>query len=753
MTQRRFADMAGDLADRAGSIDRRTLLIGGGVGLGLIVAWSFWPRDYPPNLTAAPGETVFNAWLKIGRDGHVAVAIPQAEYGQGVFTTLPQILADELGADWRQVGVEPAPLNPIYTNTLAADELFEGLFDAVPDGLKCSHGARIALVMTAGSTSVRAFEAPLRQAGAAARVLLCKAAAARWGSDWTSLSTRDGLVSDGKQRIRFGDLAEAASGYALPDPLPLREDDLGLYGQSLPRLDVPAKVDGSANFAGDIRLPDMVFASIRQAPLGDARLIGVNMAAAQKIRGLRQVVRQPGWVAAIASDWWAANRALDSLAPRFAIDGAIINSDSIDAALTQGFDKPGQRMASRGDLSGVFKGAQIVTADYRVGLAVHAPIETMNATADYRDGKLRLWLPSQAPGLARTAAAAALGIGEAAVTVHPMLIGGSFGANLEHLVAAQAAILAREAGRPVQLVWSRGEDLLHDRYRPAAAARMAARLGPNGQIMGWQAKIAAPATGRELARRLLAHDRSAQAALALDGIGDPYAVAGALPFYRLPVFAIDHHPVDIGVPTGHWRSGAHSYTAFFTECFLDELAHVAGTEPLSYRVSITGEPRLVRCLSTAAALGGWEGGVAGSGQGIACHSFRGSHIAVLAEAHFEDGRNPVVDRLVAAVDCGRVVNPDIVRQQIESGLVFGMAAAVAGSTEISENLADARGFGALRLPRLADCPDITVEIIKSEAPPGGVSELAVPPVAPAVANALQSAAGFRLRQLPLSAGR
>jgi isoquinoline 1-oxidoreductase beta subunit len=741
------------LADIAGRIDRRTLLVGGGVGAGLLLAWSLWPREYPPNLTAAPGETIFNAWLKIGIDGHVTVAVPQAEYGQGVYTTLPQILADELGADWRTIAVEPAPLNPLYTNTLAADELFEGLFSGVPDALKLSHTARIALVMTAGSSSVRAFEAPLRAAGAAARVLLCQAAASRWGGRWQDCNTKDGFVIRGQQRLRFGELAEAAARYTLPDPLPLRDGEGGLFGQSLPRLDVPAKVDGSANFAGDIRLPDMVFASIRQGPVGDTRLIDVNRAAAAKVRGLVSVVTQPTWVAAIATNWWAANQALDALAPKFATRGGVVNSASIARALTAALDGPGARMASRGDLSSVFKGAQIVTAEYRVGLMPHAAVETMTATAHYDDGRLQLWLPTQAPGLARTAAAAAIGIRESHVTVHPMMIGGSFGANLEHQAAEQAAILAVEIKRPVQLVWSRGEDLLHDRYRPPAAARLAARLGGNGSIMGWQTKIAAPATGRELARRLMAQDDAVRAAIATTGMGDPYAVAGALPFYRFPAYAVDHHPADIGVPTGHWRSGAHSYTAFFTECFLDELAHVAGIEPLSFRVGITGEPRLVRCLSTAAALGGWEGGVSGSGQGIACHSFRGSHIAVLTEAHFEDGHRPVVDRLVAAVDCGQMVNPDIVRQQIEGGLIFGAAAALGGATGFSANLADVRSLGSLHLPRLADVPDITVELIKSEAAPGGVSELAVPPVAPAIANALQAAAGFRLRQLPLSAGR
>ncbi len=733
-------------------VNRRLMLIGGGAGAGLLIALAIWPRTYLPNLTAAPGETIFGAWLKIGLDGHVTVAVPQAEHGQGVYTTMPQIVADELGTDWRRVGVEPAPLNPLYANALGTGELFEGVFAGIPDALKRTHVIRTALVLTAGSSSIRNFEGDLRQAGAAARTLLCIAAARRWGIKWQECSTELGFVTHGQKKLAFGTIAAEAADETLPDTLPLRQGDTGrLTGRSLPRIDVPPKVDGSAAFAGDIRLPDMVFAAIRQGPVGDSRLIKINRAAATKIRGVIDVIEEPRWVAVVANNWWAANYALDALVPRFATNGGLVNSDSIDATLAKALNGPGQRMAAQGDLAAVFKGAQVVTADYQVGLGTHAALETMTATARLDKGVLELWLPTQAPGLARAAAAAAIGVSPDTVIVHPMLIGGSFGANLEHEVAAQAALLAQRLKRPVQLVWSRYEDLLHDRYRPPASARMTARLGPNGTIMGWLAKIAAPNTGRELAERLTVGDNAVRAALALEGTGDPYAVAGAMPFYRFPAFAVDHHPADIGVPTGHWRSGAHSYTAFFTECFLDELAHVAGTEPLSFRVSITAEPRLVRCLSTAAALGGWEGGVPGSAQGIACHSFRGSHIAVLAEAHFEDGQRPVVDRLVAAVDCGRQINPDIVRQQIEGGLIFGMAGALGGSTGFTENVADARSFADLRLPRLADIPDITIEMIRSEAEPGGVSELAVPPVAPAIANALQASAGFRLRRLPFTA--
>ncbi len=722
----------------ANGINRRRLLVGGGAGVGLLVAWTLWPRSYAPNLVANPGEALFGAWLKIGSDGHVTVAVPQAEHGQGVYTALAQIVADELGADWRTVGIEPAPLNPLYANPIGANDLFEGLFAALPAD---------APMLTGGSSSIRMFETACREAGAGARALLCMAAAKRWDVDWTQTSVDAGFVVHGDKRLRFAELAEAAAEATVPDPLPLGMQGAGkLGGTSVPRIDLPAKVDGSANFAGDVRLADMVHAAIRQGPTG-SWLVRVDRAAANRIRGVLSVVEDPHWVAAVATTWWAAQQALDVLAPRFE-GGRNVDSASIAATLDSALDGPGKRMARVGDLAAAFKGAQLVTATYRAGLGLHAAIETPSATAAFRDGRLELWLATQAPSLARAAAARAADVAESAVTVHPMLVGGSFGQALEHDVVEQAAVLAVKLKRPVSLVWSRGEASLHDRYRPAAAARMAARLAPNGAILGWSAKIAAPATGAELARRLM--PGAATEAAVRVATGDRYAVAGAMPPYRIPALAIDHHAADIGVPTGHVRSGAHALSAFFTECFLDELAHRAQSEPVSFRIGMLGgAPRLARCLSTAAALGGWDGGVAGSGQGIACHAFRGSYIAVLAEAHMGE-RGPVVDRLVAAVDCGAQINPDLVRQQIEGGLIFGMANALGAATGFTRGLADVRGFDTLRIPRLADTPDITVEVIRSDEAPGGVGELGVPAVAPAIANALQSATGYRIRDLPLN---
>lgn len=733
----------------AGSISRRRLLVWGGAGVGLLVAWAAWPRHYAPNLIAAPGETIYGPYLKIGEDGHVTVAVPQAEMGQGVWTSLPQILADELGADWRTVAVEPAPVNPLYANRLFVDELATDLAPGL-ERFADEFATRSAFMATAGSTSIRQFETPLREAGAAARVRLCMAAAKRWDIDWETCDTENGFVTGAGKRLRFGELAAEAAGFDAPDPLPLRMQGTGkIAGRPVPRLDIPSKIDGSAAFTADVRLPNMVFAAIRQGPIGETKLIRTDKGAADRVPGVLQVIETDYWVAAVASNWWAADRALDALAPRFETTGTIVGDAGIAAALDKALAGDGDRIAHRGDLGAAFKGAQVYAAGYRVEAAAHAAIEPVAATGVWDRDMLELWLPTQAPETARTAAAAALGIGPQQVVVHPTIVGGGFGRGLDAEAAVQVAILAQRVKKPVQLMWSRTEDIVRDRFRPPARARLTARLGA-GRIDALLTKIAVPAYGNEVAARLLANERAARA-LVVRG-GDGFAVAGADPVYTIPHFALDHHPAKTGLPAGYWRSAAHSYGCFFTESFVDEMATVAGVEPFSFRMAMLGgAPRLARCLSTAATLGGWQGGAAGTGQGIAIHAFRGSSIAVLAEAHVE-GNTVKVDRLVAVADVGRMIHPDIVRQQIESGLIFGMAMALGSAPGFERGLTKARRLADLNLPVLANSPEIDVELIPSSADPGGVSELAVPPAAPAIANALFAATGRRYRNLPIRMG-
>jgi isoquinoline 1-oxidoreductase beta subunit len=730
-------------------IDRRTLLIGGGSTAGLLVAWTLWPRDYRPNLRPAPGETLFNAYLKIGVDGRVIVAVPQAEMGQGVYTSLPQILADELGADWRTVAVEPAPINPLYANRVLAEEAVgEGVFADMRRWRAREQAARSSLMMTGGSTSIRAFEAPMREAGAAARALLMMAAARRWDADWETLDTALGFVTNGSEKLSFAILAAEAAEMDLPDHLPVRGGiDNRLAGQSLPRIDLPSKVDGSAQFAGDVRLPDMVYASVRQGPRGaESHLVRIDRKAADALPGIIDIVETGNWAAAVATNWWTANQAIQAMKPVFETKAAA-TSRRMEEALGAAFDAgDSETLFEQGDVEEALEGPNGFSAEYSVGLAPSAALETLTATVRLTGDRAEVWAPAQAPSLARAAAARAAGISEAQVTFYPMLIGGGYGRKIETIAIEQAVAIARQVKRPVQLVWSRAEDMAQDHFRPAARARMSARLGDNGVIAAWRARIAAPSTASEVRRRIEGGSPKAS-------IADLPAIAGAAPPYAIPAVAVEHLATNIGLSTGLWRSEAHSYTAFFTESFVDELARRFNVEPMSFRMQMLGpNPRLGRVLSTATALGGWDGGGRGSAMGLACHSAFGSYIATLVEVEVTSAQRVRVLRAVAAVDCGRVVNPRIVQQLVEGGIVHGIAAATGAPLDIDGGLPVQRTLGALELPTLADSPDIMVEIIPSEEEPGGVTELGVPSVAPAIANAVFALTGQRLRALPLMMG-
>lgn len=723
-------------------VDRRKLLIGGGATAGLLVAWSLWPRSYQPNLRAAQGETVYNAFLKIGTDGRVIVAVPQAEIGQGVYTSLPQILADELGADWRTVGVEPAPLHPVYANALFAKEL-SGSETSSTLGGAFEHEEL--LMLTGGSTSIRSFDARLREAGATARALLMKAAARRWDADWEALDTAGGFVVHGQQRLSFAELAAEAASEEVPKMLPMRGgNENRLTGQSVPRLDLPSKVDGTAQFAGDVRLPDMLFASVRQGPRGKTRLLSIDKEAADAVPGVVAIFQNPKWAGAAATNWWAANQAVQAMKPVFAIDGPLASDAGVSDAFDANQESDAVRIFSAGEPDELLTGDGILKADYRAGIAPTAALETLTATARHSDGRLEIWAPTQAPGLARKAAARASGLSESQITVYRTLIGSGYGRKIETAAIEQAVAMAMQLNRPVQLVWSRAEELAQDNFRPPARASISARIASNGTIAAWGAKIAAPTASSVMWQRLNGSAASG---------GASYAVEGAVPPYDIPAVAIDHVSVDIGLATGLWRSGAHSYTAFFTECFIDELARKAGLEPFSYRMQMLGgNPRLARVLSTATALGGWDGGASGSFMGIAAHSAYGSHVATLVEVEVNEAQKIRVRRAVVAVDCGRVVNPNIVRQLVEGGTIYGISGATGNPVHVTNGLPDTRTVGSLGLPRLADSPEVIVEIVPSEEEPGGVTELAVPTVAPAIANAVFALTGQRLRSLPLVMG-
>jgi isoquinoline 1-oxidoreductase subunit beta len=758
----RFRDNLPGQRGRLPRVSRRSLLVGAGAAGGLALAWVVWPRSYAVNVATAPDENLFNAFLKIASDGRVIVVVPQCEMGQGVTTLLPQIIADELGADWRTIAVEPAPISPNYANLLLVDgdneavtprALLPDMLGDVRSWTRREYAERHAMMLTAGSSSVQMFEGPCRAAAAQARAMLMMAAATRWDADWQACDTEGGFVTLGAQKLRFGDLASAAAAMTPPAEPQYRAGAAEpLYGEELTRLDAPAKVDGSMNYAGDIRLPGMVYAAIRQGPVGDTRLKSINKAAGLKSPDLLHYVQTEHWIATVARNWWAANRALDRFAPVFETAGKPVSSKAIDVALDTALKSDGWRIVQRGDVATAFAGRRLLSSDYRVAPALHAPIETRTATAAPDGSRLRVWVATQAPAQCRAAIAAATGRDEASITLFPMPAGGSFGIALDHSAAVQAAVIAQTIDKPVQLVWSRAEEIMRDLPRPPAAAHLTASLNTAGGIDALAVKIAVPSVCHEVRERLVSNARPYAAQSAAAGRSDAGAVGGAVPPYAIPNVSVDHFPADIGLPTGRWRGNADSYTCFFVESFVDELAKRAVTDPLSYRMAmLSGAPDVARCLISATTLGGWEGGVPEAAQGLACHSMRGSHIALMATATMGP-KGLRVTQLVAAVDCGRIVNPAVARQQIEGGLIFGLAAAVGATTEYVGGVASARKLGQLGLPRLSHCPEITVELLESDREPGGIGELAVPVVAPAIANALAAATGRRIRTLPLSPG-
>jgi isoquinoline 1-oxidoreductase beta subunit len=688
--------------------------------------------------------------------------------GQGISTLIPQIVAAELGADWRQVAVEPAPASGHYANEPLAARWAELWMPAMPqlaeetDGLIARRFAEESrFVATADGVSLAAYEAPARAAAASARAMLCMAAAERWGISWEECEVEGGLVKNGKRGLAFGALAAEAVAFDPPDPPPLRpspyrEDPGELADETappFPRLDLPAKSDGTYLFAGDVRLPGMVYAAIRHGPMGDSRLKAFDRDAASGIQGLVSIVKAKRWLAAVATDWWSAERALAAMEPSFTYRGGPDTAQA-DDALSQAlrFGK-GHRLHERGEPDEQLRGDFALALRYDIAPALHATLETASATAHIAEGRLELWAASQAPEAARKAAARAVGMSLSDVVLYPMPAGGSFDRRLEHDHVVQAAIIAQKVGKPVQLTWSRWQEHVAGPPRTPVSAVMAARTAPTGEVSALKARLAMPASAREFGRRLFAGRHGWEAIADVDGDFDPLAMEGAVPPYDIAHQLVEHVPARIALPTGRLRGNAHGYTCFFTESFIDELAHKFKREPLSYRIAMLGKDRrLVACLQQAATLANWDGGSDASGQGLACHRMQigGSEgrIAVVATA-LRDEAGVRVEKLSAVCDIGQIANLDIARQQVEGGLVFGIGLALGCSTGYEGGLPLTGRLGALGLPLLADCPEIEVRFIASDAEPFDPGEIGVVAVAPALASALFSATGLRFRRLPL----
>ncbi|HUK04684.1 MAG TPA: xanthine dehydrogenase family protein molybdopterin-binding subunit [Burkholderiales bacterium] len=756
---------------------RRQLLVAAGAAGGALVVggWLFYRAPdrlrRPAALEGASGAPAFNAWLRIGADGAVTVMLPRQEMGQGITTALPMLVAEELDCDFGRVRYEQAPVDAVYANaTMLADAVpfrpdDQGWLARVARLSQYRFAELLGVQATGGSSSVRDAFTVMRQAGAAARSMLVTAAAKRWGVTPGECTTERGAVAHAAsgQRLGYGELAKDAAALPVPaDARPKSPSQFRLLGRPQPRIDAGEKCDGSAQFGCDVRLPGMQYAAILHCPVFGGALKSVKADKAKAMPGVKAVVELAATsttaaaVAVVADGWWRAHTALDALEVAWD-EGAHAALDTAQQrkAYAQLLESGKARAYEEvGDAAAALAGAsRLVEADYEVPYLAHATMEPMNATALVKDGRCEIWVGNQAPTLVKWFAAKGAGVPSEAVTVHTPYLGGGFGRRSEVDITVEAAsIAARLPGVPVQLVWSREEDLRHDVYRPMALSRLRCALDGSGAIAAWHHRIVGQSCTGSLTARLLP-------AAASDAMKDKTTAEGAFDLpYAMPNRRVEHVLAHGPVPVGFWRSVGHSYNAYFVEAFLDEVARAAGKDPFEFRrAMLAGAPRHRRVLEAAAKLGGWGRPLAAApgaraGRGIALAESFHSIVAQVAEVEVDAQRNVRVRRVACAIDCGKAVNPSTVVAQMESGIVFGLTAALYGEITLKGGRVEQGNFGDYPVLRIAECPAIEVEIVESGWERlGGVGEPGTPPIAPAVANAVFAATGTPVRRLPIRA--
>lgn len=699
-------------------------------GAGLVVG-TYLPWRGAHEVYAADGSFEPNAWLRVAPDGIVTIVVAKSEMGQGARTALPMLVAEDLEADWTRVRIEPAPLDKRYGQ--------QG---------------------TGGSMSVRLGWRNLRSAGAAAREMLVGAAAATWKVKPSECRAENGTVHHpaSGRKLGYGELAPEAAKQPLPrDPALKAKSEFKLLGRGLHRLDTPEKLDGRAVYGIDVRRPGMRFAALARCPVFGGKAVSFDATLAKAVPGVRDVVRAGDAVAVVADTTWAAFKGREALSVTWDEGpNAELSSAGIRATLLDLAGQPGAAWKPKGDVAAALAGgAKKVEAVYEMPYLAHATMEPMNGTAMLQDGRLTLWLPTQVPSQARKLAAKAAGVDEAHVALHVTLLGGGFGRRLEADYVLQVVEAAKAMpGRPVQILWSREEDTTHDFYRPASAAHLRASWGADwGKAGARPQSLRVHSAGDAITPRWMARTLPALAGpmdmpdkTAMEGLFDqPYAIAHQ---------HMRHAATRNEVPVGFWRSVGHSHHAFFIESFIDEMAAESKADPVAFRLSLLADdmPRHAAVLRLAADKAGWSTPLAsGHARGVALHESFGSIVAQVAEVALENGA-PRVYRVVVAIDCGTVVNPGIVAQQMESAVIFGLTAALHGRIDIQGGMVQQKNFPDYPLLNLAQSPSIETHIIPSSLPPTGVGEPGTPPIAPAVANALFALTGKRLRALPLRLG-
>ncbi len=761
---------------------RRTLLLSGlGAAGALVVGWGVLPprsrQGGVDTLPTVDGEVGLNGWIKIGADGSVLLAMNRSEMGQGVHTALAMLVAEELDVALAQVRLIPAGQDRLYGNVAMFVSALPFHPTETEPGRESSLArsgqwvvAKVARELginaTGGSSSVVDAWDVLRLAAATARAQLLGAASLTWKQPAGELSVKNGVVSHPSgATAHYGQLAQMAAATPSGTVRVKSPAEWKLIGTPAPRIDLVAKTDGSAVFGIDVRPPGLLYASVRHCPMIGGSVGTLDVAAAARISGVERVVRLGAYagstfaVAVVGRTWWHARRGADALdvswqqRPAGGLDSRAILDALEKSAREAAANGGGFAFYTRGKVDAAQSSLRVVEQVYRAPYLAHATMEPINCTARVEGGKVEVWAPTQVPGLARAIAADVAGVPLDDVTVHVTYLGGGFGRRLDVDFVGQAVRIAIECGgRPVQLVWPREEDFTHDFYRPAGAAVLRATLGDDGLPSSLQITSAGDAiTPRWMERGipLLAGPVDTPDKTASEGLFDQ--------LYGIPNQRIAHVATRSGVPVGYWRSVGHSHNAFFSECFIDELAHEAKQDPVAYRLALLkGAPRHHAVLLLAAQRAGWPGyGPAaplapGRARGVALHESFGSIVAEVVEASIEGGV-PRVHRVVCAADVGTVVNPGIVAQQLESAVIFALSAALYGRIDIEGGVVKQTNFPTYPVVRLADSPVIESHLAASTRSPGGVGEIGTPPLAPALANAIFVLTGKRLRELPLIA--
>ena len=753
---------------------RRRFLLGAlGIGGALVVGWGVMPprsRVGDPDIFPEHnGEIALNGWIKITPEGDVVLAMPRVEMGQGIHTALSMLAAEELDIPLARVRIESAPVERIYGNVVAMGDSSLPLHPDSADKtwaralhwIMAKSAREIGLIITGGSSSTADGWQPVREAAATARAALVQAAAREWNVPAADVSIREGqLIGPGGKQSTFGEMAKSARGISAPSNVTLKPaSQFRLIGKPAPRNDLAAKTDGSARFSIDTRLPGMLYAAVVMCPVFGGKLKTFQSKAALGMPGVRYVVPFEGagggapGVAVVADHYWQARQALATLepvwdnGPHAKLDSAGIRQQLVSALDS---DKGGFTYRSTGDGLKAFDktdGATIVEAEYTAPYLAHATMEPINCTAQVTSEGVHLWAPTQVATLAQLVAARAAGVSGDKVHIDIPLIGGGFGRRLESDFIGQAVTIATKTeGKPVQVIWSREEDVRHDFYRPHAIARLKARV-QNGKVTA----IASRSAGQSILAGEL--DRLFGAPSA--GI-DRYTAEGLFDLpYEIEHEHIAHLAVDLPVPVGFWRSVGHSYNGFFMEGFLNEVAAQAKLDPLAMRRELLKDhPRELKVLDTAAQAAGWGQPLAPAAdgapraRGIALHPSFGSVVAQVVEVSIKDGK-PRVHRVVCAVDCGTVVNPGIVAQQMESAVIFGLTAALYGRIDIKDGQVVQSNFPDYPALKMVETPVIETHIVPSTAEPSGMGEVGVPPIAPAVAHAVAQLTGKPVRQLPM----